>query len=144
MKRCSPSSLGKCKLKPQRETVVASYSVVLDSLQHHRLCLPGSSVHGILQARTLGWIAIPFSRGSSWPSGRTRVSSVNRQIIHHWATCEVSVRHYSTPVRMAEIQKTDHTKYCQRCGEIRNLIHYWWESKWYSHFGKHSDSCFWS
>ena len=28
---------------------------------------PGSSVHGILQARILEWIAIPFSRGSSQP-----------------------------------------------------------------------------
>ena len=27
--------------------------------------LPGSSVHGILQAKTLDWVAIPFSRGSS-------------------------------------------------------------------------------
>ena len=30
--------------------------------------LPGSSVHGILQARMLEWVAIPFSRGSSRPS----------------------------------------------------------------------------
>ena len=30
--------------------------------------LPGSSVHGILQARILEWIAIPFSRGSSFPT----------------------------------------------------------------------------
>ena len=29
--------------------------------------LPGSSVHDILQARTLKWIAMPSSRGSSWP-----------------------------------------------------------------------------
>ena len=28
---------------------------------------PGSSDHGILQARILEWIVIPFSRGSSWP-----------------------------------------------------------------------------
>ena len=28
---------------------------------------PGSSVHGILQARILEWVAIPFSRGSSNP-----------------------------------------------------------------------------
>ena len=28
---------------------------------------PGSSVHGIFQARTLAWIAVFFSRGSSWP-----------------------------------------------------------------------------
>ena len=30
-------------------------------------CLPGSSVHGILQTRILEWVAIPFSRGSSQP-----------------------------------------------------------------------------
>ena len=35
---------------------------------------PGSSVRGILQARTLEWVAIPFSRGSSRPRDRTRVS----------------------------------------------------------------------
>ena len=29
--------------------------------------LPGSSVHGILQARILEWVAMPFSRGSSQP-----------------------------------------------------------------------------
>ena len=35
---------------------------------------PGSSVHGILQARILERVAIPFSRGSSRPRNRTRVS----------------------------------------------------------------------
>ena len=34
----------------------------------------GSSVHGILQAKMLQWVAIPSSRGSSQPRGRTRVS----------------------------------------------------------------------
>ena len=37
---------------------------------------PGSSVHGILQARTLAWVATPFSRGFSWPSDRTWVSLI--------------------------------------------------------------------
>ena len=36
--------------------------------------LPGSSVHGILQARVLEWVAIFFSRGSFWPRDWTRVS----------------------------------------------------------------------
>ena len=36
--------------------------------------LPGSSVLGIFQARVLEWVAISFSRGSSWPRDRTRVS----------------------------------------------------------------------
>ena len=36
--------------------------------------LPGSSLYGILQARILEWVAISFSRGSSQPRNRTRVS----------------------------------------------------------------------
>ena len=35
---------------------------------------PGTSAHGILQARILEWVAIPFSRGSLWPRGWTWVS----------------------------------------------------------------------
>ena len=35
---------------------------------------PGSSVHGILQARIQEWVAIPFSRGSSLPRDQTQVS----------------------------------------------------------------------
>ena len=33
-------------------------------------------VHGILQARILEWVAVPFSRGSSQPRGRTQVSYI--------------------------------------------------------------------
>ena len=36
--------------------------------------LPGSSLHGIFQARTLEWIAMPFSRGSSWSTEQTSIS----------------------------------------------------------------------
>ena len=35
---------------------------------------PGSSVHGILQARILEWVAVPPSRGSSWPRDRACIS----------------------------------------------------------------------
>ena len=38
---------------------------------------PGSSVHGILQARTLEWVAMPSSMGSSWPRDHTHVSHVS-------------------------------------------------------------------
>ena len=37
---------------------------------------PGSSVHGIFQARILQWVAISFSRGSFWPKDRTWVSCI--------------------------------------------------------------------
>ena len=44
-------------------------------LLHPMVCSPpGSSVHGILQARTLEWVAMPSSRGSSWPRDWTCVS----------------------------------------------------------------------
>ena len=39
-------------------------------------CPPGSSVCGIFQARTLEWVAMPSSRGSSQPRGQTRVSCI--------------------------------------------------------------------
>ena len=39
-------------------------SVMSDSVG---LCLLGSSVHGILQARILEWVAVPYYRGSSQP-----------------------------------------------------------------------------
>ena len=46
--------------------VCVSCSVVSYSVQPHGLCSPpGSSLHRILQARILEWVAIPFSRGSS-------------------------------------------------------------------------------
>ena len=37
---------------------------------------PDSSVHGILQARILEWVAMPFSRGSSQPRDQTQVSRI--------------------------------------------------------------------
>ena len=46
--------------------------------------LPGSSVHGIFQARELGWVASSFSRGSSRP--RECTSCTGSQIPYHWAT----------------------------------------------------------
>ena len=53
--------------------------------------LPGFSVHGISQARILEWVAISFSRGSSWPRDWTCMSwvlSLGRWILYHCATWE--------------------------------------------------------
>ena len=51
---------------------------------------PGSSVHGILQA-ILEWVAIPFSRGSSWPRDWTWVSWIASRFFTIWATKELNV-----------------------------------------------------
>ena len=48
---------------------------------------PGSSVHGILQARIPEWVAMPFPRGSSKPRDRTHVfyvSCIGKQVLFYW------------------------------------------------------------
>ena len=56
--------------------VKSAKSLQSDTILCDRMgCIPpGSSVHGILQARTLEWVAMPSSRGSSRPRDQTRVS----------------------------------------------------------------------
>ena len=53
--------------------------------------LPRSSVDGILQARILEWVAIPFSRRSLQPRDGTRISCIGRQILNH-------LNHQGSPV----------------------------------------------
>ena len=51
--------------------------------------LPGFSVHGILQVRVLEWVAIPFSRGSSWSRDWTQVSCIAGGFVmnlSHWGS----------------------------------------------------------
>ena len=60
-------------------------------------CSPPGS-YGILQARILEWVAMPSSRGSSWPSDRTCVSYVScigRQVFTSSASVKVSVPFFS-------------------------------------------------
>ena len=50
-----------------------SHLILCDSVDYNP---PGSSVHRILQARILEWVAISFSRGSSPPRDQTQVSCI--------------------------------------------------------------------
>ena len=52
--------------------------------------LPGSSLHGSLQARVLEWGAISFSRGSSQLKDQTRVSRIPGRRFNLWATREAN------------------------------------------------------
>ena len=53
------------------------------------LCDPmDSTVHGILQARILDWVAFPFTRGSSQPRDQTQVSRIAGRFFTSWATRE--------------------------------------------------------
>ena len=52
--------------------------------------LPGSSVHGIFQARILELVAISFSRWSSQPTYQTQASCIAGRLLMGWAMREVS------------------------------------------------------
>ena len=59
------------------------------TLCHPMDCSPWvSSVHGILQARILEWVAMPSSREPSWPRDRTQVSCTADRFFTIWATRE--------------------------------------------------------
>ena len=83
---------------------------------------PGSSVHGILQARVLEWVAISFSRGSSWPRDQTRVSWTSGRFFTIWDTREAHRSHIY--ILCLHIQKYIlNTQYTQRKVDGCTLMH---------------------
>ena len=75
-------------MKEKKESEVAqSCPTLCDPMEYS---LPGSSVHGIFQARILEWVAISFFRRSFWLRDWTRVSCIIGRRFTIWATREVS------------------------------------------------------
>ena len=77
----------------QRPVCVLTLSRPSDSCDPMDCSPPGSSVHGISQARALEGFAISISKGSSQPRGRTRISCVcctGRRILYHCTTWETA------------------------------------------------------
>ena len=101
--------------KPKQYTVYSSVVLVAQSCL--TLCVPmdcsppGSSVHGILLARILGWIAMLSSKISSWPRDRTWVSCIAGRLFTIWATREAVVKN---PATMQETQEMWVQSLCQR------------------------------
>ena len=68
------------------ECMCVSRSVVSNSLWPLDCSPPGSSVHGILQARRLERVAIPLSGGPSWPRDQTPACCIAGRFFPVWAT----------------------------------------------------------
>ena len=90
-----------------------SRSVMSNSLQPH-----GTVVHGILQARTLEWVTLPFSRGSSQPRDRSQVSHIAVRFFTSWAMFhKLKVFHFD------EFQTVSSSYYrCAFTGESKNSL----------------------
>jgi len=67
---------------------VCSVAQLCPTLWPHDCNWPGSTVHGILQARILEWVAMPSSRGSSQPRDWTQVFRIADRFFTVWATRE--------------------------------------------------------
>ena len=65
---------------------------------------PGSSVHGIIQARILEWVAISFSRGSSPLRDQTQVSCTAGRFFTVWATREALSRTVTPLIMLYRLQ----------------------------------------
>ena len=81
-----------------RSTLEVNVNVLVAQL-YPTLCnpLPSSSVRGILQARILEWVAIPFSRGSSQPRDKTQVFHIADRyftVRATWEALEGATRKY--------------------------------------------------
>ena len=84
---CSRILLGSFSYSARVDATSLQSCPTLCSFNNHSL--PGSSVHGILQARILEWVALPSSRGSSQPRGETcifydsSISCTGRRVLYH-------------------------------------------------------------
>ena len=67
-----------------------NHSIVSDFFVNKWTAAYQAPVHGILQARILEWVAIPFSKGSSWP--RDPSCLYGRQMLYH-------LGHQGSPLR---------------------------------------------
>ena len=63
------------------------------------------TVHGILQARILEWVAIPFSRGFSQPRGQTQVSRFAGRFFTSWTTREAQLEGKRVAKKLWERQR---------------------------------------
>ena len=85
--------------------------------------LPGSSVHGIFQARVLEWVAISFSWRSFQSRDWTCVSCIGRRILYHRAIWEAHLIVYRVQTRSMGPRKTWNPKGGVSCS--MSSYHYW-------------------
>ena len=95
-----------------------SHYVMSNSWDTMDCCLPGSSVHGILQA--LEWVAILFSRGSSWPRNWTQVPCIAGKFFTDWAMREALriLKWVARPSSRGSFQPRDQTQVSHIAGRF--------------------------
>ena len=96
-----------------------------------------NTVHGILQARILEWVAFPFSKGSSQPRGQTQVSHMVGRFFTSWAIREVLIfwgpsapfSAVSIPVSFPSTVHKSSLCFTSLL-TLTNLSSFWWQPFW--------------
>ena len=87
--------------------------------------LPGSSVHGILQARILEWVAIPFCRGFILMEGLNPSLLPWRQILYH-------LSNQGGLLVFAKVLFTEHQQICRKSwAYVWKKLFMWWLFQWF-------------
>ena len=110
--------------------------------------LPGSSIHGIFQARIPEWVAISFSRGSSRPRDRTRVFCTAGRLFTIWVTREAPCwlcTHIDSkilsPILIPRCTLLTHVLTYLKLGCVFHLLSARWRSWWSCPHRKFGHSC---
>ena len=106
---------------------------------------PGSSANGISQARILEWVAIFFSRGSSWPKDQTHVSHTGRWVLYHganrkpvnyhswWKNPKLNKTHPKTQTHFRRLEIKSNKQLLKHDSDFhknpKDLNHKWWFKK---------------
>ena len=117
------------KKRKKESEVTQSCSILWDPVD---CSLSGSSIRGIFQAGVLEWVAISFSRGSSWPRGETQVSHIAGRCFTLWATREALwvLEWVAYPFSNGSSQSRDWTHCCNRPGFNPWIEKIHWRRKW--------------
>ena len=84
---------------------------------------PGFSVHGILQARILEWIAIPFSRVSSRPRNQTLVSCIAGRFFTVWTTGNKTMEMVIRPVAESDGGEGERDEQVEYTGVLETTLY---------------------
>ena len=123
-------NVGRGRQKGRKELLAQSYPALCDPMD---CSLPGSSVHGILQARILEWVAISSFRGSSRPRDQTQVSCIAGRFFTIWATKEAEEdkcnSNLKNSTRGFSLQPSGFPNwYFQYLTSAQNS---WWRNEWF-------------